>query len=51
MVARYSNNQNGVKSRDFKANNPIQIRLKLVFELQEPWATHRKYQVFDDNHA
>lgn len=87
MVTRFSNNQNGVKARDFKANNPIQIRLQndfdtnysgeyafeikrgelprpginisnetaglylMAFDLKEPWATHRKYQVFDDKHA
>ena len=27
-VTKYSNNQNGVKARDFKANNHIQIRLQ-----------------------
>ena len=27
-VTQFSNNQNGVRSRDFKANSPIQIRLK-----------------------
>ena len=31
QVTRYSNNQNGVKPRDFKANNPIQIRLQNEF--------------------
>jgi hypothetical protein len=86
QVTRFSNNQNGVKPRDFKANDPIQIRLKkeflknysgvydfeikrgeltsgkvitnedaglylMAFDLKEPWATHRKYQVFDDKHA
>jgi hypothetical protein len=87
MVTRYSNNQNGVKARDFKANNPIQIRLQndfrkhyasqyafeikrgetpgsgtvisneeaglylMSFDLKEPWATHRKYQVFEEKHA
>ena len=28
MVTRFSNNQNGVKARDFKSNNKIQIRLQ-----------------------
>ena len=31
MVTRYSNNQNGVKARDFMANNPVQIRLQNEF--------------------
>jgi len=31
QVTRYSNNQNGVKPRDFQANNPIQIRLQNEF--------------------
>lgn len=87
QVTRYSNNQNGVKPRDFQANNPIQIRLQndfidhyrgeyffeikrgeipkegvlisnetaglylMSFDLKEPWATHRKYQVFEEKHA
>lgn len=87
MVTRYSNNQNGVKPRDFKSNSPIQIRLQnefrqhyggqytfeikrgemsdagevisneqaglylLAFDLKEPWATHRKYQLFDEKYA
>lgn len=86
-VTRYSNNQNGVKARDFKANHSIQIRLQnefkkyykgryfyeikrgelkdggaalpnetaglymTAFDLKEPWATHRAYQVFDDKHS
>jgi len=86
-VTRYSNNQNGVKPRDFQANNSIQIRLQnefrkcytdqyffeikrgeipgkgilisnedaglylMSFDLKEPWATHRKYQVFDEKYA
>lgn len=86
-ITEYSNNQNGVKPRDFKANNSTQIRLKnefsnlyadlyaysvkrgepveqgvtianedaglylMAFDLRQPWATHRKYQVFDDKHA
>ena len=86
-VTRYSNNQNGVRPRDFMANNPIQIRLQneiakdykgeywyeikrgeipgtgiklsnemiglylMAFDLKQPWATHRKYQVFEDKHA
>jgi hypothetical protein len=87
MITEYSNNQNSVKARDFKANNQIQIRLQnefakhyageytfeikrgetlgagtiisneiaglylMAFDLQEPWATHRKYEVFEDKHA
>lgn len=87
QVTWYSNNQNGVKARDFKSNNPIQIRLQndfqkyydgqysfeikrgeipgsgtaisnenaglylMAFDLKEPWATHRKYQVFEEKHA
>lgn len=87
MVTTFSNNQNGVKARDFKSNNPIQIRLQnefrenyprefhyeikrgdeggglsmianedaglylLAFDLKRPWATHRKYQVFEDDHS
>lgn len=30
-VTRYSNNQNGVRPRDFKSNNPTQIRLQNEF--------------------
>ncbi len=87
MITEYSNNQNSVKARYFKANNQIQIRLQnefkkhydnqyffeikrgetlgggkiisnedaglylMAFDLREPWATHRKYEVFDDKHA
>lgn len=86
-VTRFSNNQNGVKARDFKSNSPIQVRLQaefaryyggryvfeikrgerlpggevitnenaglymMAFDLKEPWATHRKYQVFDEKYA
>jgi hypothetical protein len=87
-VTEYSNNQNGVKARDFMANNAIQIRIQnefsrdyagqyfyeikrgeiptagatvipnetaglllMAFDLKEPWATHRKGQVFDERHA
>ena len=32
-VTRYSNNQNGVKARDFKSNNTIQVRLQNEFGL------------------
>lgn len=32
MITRISNNQNGVKARDFKSNNQIQIRLQNEFE-------------------
>lgn len=87
MVTEYSNNQNATKPRDFKANDPIQIRLQnefeqfykgqysfeikrgedprvgeiisnevaglylMCFDLKEPWATHRKYKIFDEKHA
>ena len=86
-VTMFSNNQNGVRSRDFMSNNKIQIRLQhdcqkhyrgdyfleikrgeqddggvvianetaglyfMAFDLKEPWATHRKYQVFGEKHA
>jgi hypothetical protein len=32
QVTRYSNNQNGVKPRDFQSNNPVQIRLQNDFK-------------------
>jgi hypothetical protein len=32
MITRFSNNQNGVKARDFKSNNQIQIRLQNEFK-------------------
>ena len=87
QITEFSNNQNGVKPRDFKANSSPQIRLQnelrlyyagiydyaikrgeephggitisnedaglylMAFDLMEPWATHRKYQVFDDKHS
>ena len=87
QVTEFSNNQNGVKARDFMANNPMQIRLQnefkrdydgqyafeikrgetlgtgkvisnetiglllMAFDLKEPWATHRKYQVFEDKYS
>jgi len=86
-ITWYSNNQNGIKPRDSKANNPIQIRLQnefqanydgpywfeikrgervgpgevisneeaglylMSFDLKEPWATHRKYQIFDEKYG
>lgn len=86
-VTRYSNDQDGVKARDFKSNNTIQVRLQnefssqyagrfclevkrgenlpsgkvitneeaglyfMAFDLKEPWATHRKYQVFDEKYS
>lgn len=86
-VTQFSNNQNGVGPRDFKANGPIQIRLQnemntlysdeyyyeikrgeepgpgrkisnedaglylRAFDLEEPWTTHRKYEVFEDKHS
>lgn len=88
QVTEFSNNQNGVKARDFMANSAIQIRIQnefhrdykgeyfyeikrgeklpvgvtvisndvaglllMAFDLKEPWATHRKGQVFEDRHA
>lgn len=87
MITRFSNNQNGVKARDFKSNNQIQIRLQnefrniygseffyeikrgedpgslgvisnelagqylMAWDLKIPWATHRKYQIFEDRHS
>lgn len=87
QITEFSNNQNGVRARDFKANSSPQIRLQnefdvtysgeyaysikrgeefvadvvisnedaglylMTFDLQEPWATHRKYQVFSDRHS
>lgn len=87
LITTYSNNQNGVKARDFKSNHPIQTRLQkefeslykneytfevkrgepkpsnttsianeeaglllVAFDLEEPWATHRKYQIFEDRY-
>lgn len=86
LITEISNNQNGVKARDFMANNPVQIRLQqefrqnydgqyffeikrgealgsgriisnedaglllMAFDSGEPWATHRKYQVFEDKY-
>ena len=86
LITEISNNQNGVKPRDFMANNPLQIRLQqefrqnyggqyffeikrgeptepgvfisnedaglllMAFDRGEPWATHRKYQVFEDKY-
>ncbi len=86
LITQISNNQNGVKPRDFMANNPLQIRLQqdfrqhydgqyffeikqgetagpgipisneeaglllMAFDRGEPWATHRKYQVFEDKY-
>ncbi|WP_299274913.1 AIPR family protein [uncultured Psychroserpens sp.] len=84
-ITEYSNSQNGVKPRDFKSYNQIQIRLQneisgrfgdeyyyeikrgdktpdglkvisnesmgvflMSFDIEEPWNTHRKYQVFED---
>jgi hypothetical protein len=87
LITTNSNNQNGVKARDFKSNHPIQTRLQheftefygtdyafevkrgepiqgskvisnenaglllIAFDLQEPWTTHRKYQIFDDRYS
>ncbi|HJU19706.1 MAG TPA: AIPR family protein [Stellaceae bacterium] len=39
-ITQFSNNQNGVRPRDFKANHPIQIRL------QNEFAAHYKNQYF-----
>lgn len=86
LITEISNNQNGVKPRDFMANSPLQIRLQqefranynkqyffeikrgeirddgsiisneetglllMAFDRGEPWATHRKYQVFEDKY-
>ena len=87
QITEFSNNQNGVKARDFKANSAPQIRLQneirrhypgvfdyaikrgeqsaggtvisneeaglclMALDLMEPWATHRKYQIFDEKHS
>jgi hypothetical protein len=87
LITEISNNQNGVKPRDFMANSPFQIKLQnefkqnysgqyffeiktgeikdsgdvipneeaglllMAFDKGEPWATHRKYQVFEDKYA
>lgn len=86
QITRYSNNQNGVRARDFKSNHEIQIRLQneikihygseyfyeikrgegasglisisnetagqylMAYDLKEPSATHRKYQIFEDKY-
>lgn len=86
LITEISNNQNGVKPRDFMANSPLQIRLQqefranynkkyffeikrgeirddgtiisneetglllMAFDRGEPWATHRRYQVFEDKY-
>ena len=86
LITEISNDQNGVKPRDFMANNPLQIRLQqefrqnyagqyffeikrgeptgagifisneeaglllMAFDRGKPWATHRKYQVFEDKY-
>lgn len=86
QITRYSNNQNGVRPRDFKSNHETQIRLQneiknsygtkffyeikrgegagelisisnetagqflMAYDLKEPWATHRKYQIFEDKY-
>ena len=87
LITEISNNQNGVKPRDFMSNNQFQIRLQnefqqnykgqyffeikqgeikgsgelipneeaglllMAFDSGEPWATHRKYQVFEDKYT
>ena len=87
MITEFSNNQNGVRPRDFKSNHQTQIRIQrefdedyknvfayeikrgehprpgtsisneeaglllMAFDLREPWATHRKYEVFEDKHG
>jgi AIPR protein len=43
MVTRFSNNQNGVKARDFKSNNPIQIRLQN--EVRRHYGTEFFYEI------
>jgi hypothetical protein len=86
-ITQFSNNQNGVRPRDFKSNDKTQVRLQnefqkyyegeyvfeikrgetlgpgskisneeaglylMAFDLKQPWATHRKYQIFEDKHA
>jgi hypothetical protein len=86
LITEISNNQNGVKPRDFRSNHSFQIRLQrefqqnyegqyffeikqgeikgkgeiisneeaglllMAFDSCEPWATHRKYQVFEDKY-
>ena len=32
LITHHSNNQNGIKPRDFQSNNPIQLRLRNEFE-------------------
>ena len=87
QITEFSNHQNGVRPRDFRANSAPQIRLQnevrqyygrtydytikrgetpvaatvisnedaglclMAFDIKEPWATHRKYQIFEDKHA
>lgn len=87
LITEISNNQNGVKPRDFMANNTFQIKLQnefrqnyggqyffeikqgeirgigdlilnedaglllMAFDKGEPWATHRRYQVFEDKYV
>jgi hypothetical protein len=86
-ITKFSNNQNGVRPRDFVSNHAIQIRLQnefiryypgdyafeikqgekpqpgklisneqaglylLAFDLKQPWATHRRYEVFEDRYV
>ena len=86
-ITHNSNNQNGIKPRDFQSNNPIQLRLRteftqkygglvgyrisrgeevhaseaidneeaarvlLAFDLEQPWACHQTYRLFDELHS
>ncbi|MFV1921305.1 MAG: AIPR family protein [Methylotenera sp.] len=43
LITSFSNNQNGVKPRDFKSNNPIQIRLQN--EMKEKYPQRYSYEV------
>jgi len=43
MITQFSNNQNGVRPRDFKANNPIQIRLQR--EMREKYGDANSYAI------
>lgn len=43
MVTRFSNNQNGVKARDFKSNNRIQIRLQN--EMRQFYGHEFRYEI------
>ena len=43
LITTYSNNQNGVKARDFKSNNPIQTRLQN--EMRAKFSERYAYEV------